>query len=85
MNRLVQSFDWNFIKNLWQIIEIRVSAQQHRIYCLEEMEKVIKKKWNKLTEEDFGKCIGSKNCCWKLFILARDSFIKYYYTHFVEC
>lgn len=72
-----QSPDLNPIENLCRIIKIRVSAQRHRIHSLEEMLKVIQKEWDKLTVEDFRKCIESmpKRC--KLVILAKGGSFEY--------
>lgn len=72
-----QSPDLNPIENLWRIIKLRVSAQRHRIQSLEQMKWVIEEEWNKLTVEDFHKCIESmpKRC--KLVILAKGGAIKY--------
>lgn len=72
-----QSPDLNSIENLWRIIKIRASAQRHRIHSLEEMQKVIQEEWDKLTVEDFCKCIESmpKRC--ELVIRARGGSIKY--------
>lgn len=72
-----QSPDLNPIENLWRIIKLRVNAHRHRIHLLGEMKTVIQEEWDKLTEEDFRKCIESmpKRC--KLVILARRGSIKY--------
>ena len=45
-----RSPDLNSIEILWRIINIIVSAQRHRIHALEEMQKVIQEKWDKLID-----------------------------------
>ena len=79
-----QSPDLNPIKNLWRIIKIQVNAQRHWIHLLELMKEVIKKEWEKLTEEDFCACIESmlKQC--KLVIEARGGSIKYWPIYLIE-
>ncbi len=75
----VQSSDLNPIENIWHIIKIKISAQRHWIHSLEEMEKVIQEKWDKLMEKNSCKCIETMPKCCKLVILARNGSIKYYY------
>ena len=41
---------------------MRVSAQRHGRHSLEEMKKVIEEEWDKLTVEDFDKCIERMHC-----------------------
>lgn len=52
-------------------------VQNHRIYSLEEMKKVIKEEWKKLTEEYFSKCIESIHRHCELLILANDGSKKF--------
>ncbi len=66
----MQGFD----KNFWQIIKIKISRHQQRIHSLEEMKKAIKEKWNKISEEDFQKCIETIHRRCELLTLARCSF-----------
>ena len=77
INWPAQSSHLNLIENLWQIIRIRVSAHRHRIHSFEEMKKVMKKELNRLTEEDFRKCIERIHRRCELHILARGGSIKY--------
>ena len=72
-----QSPDLNPIENLWRIIKLRVSGRRHRIHSVDEMKRAIQEEWEKLTEEDFRKCIESmpKRC--RLVIKARGGSIKY--------
>ena len=72
-----QSPDLNPIENLWRIIKIRVSAHCHRIHSVDKMKTVIEEEWNRLSEEDFRKCIESmpKRC--ELVRKAKGGSIKY--------
>lgn len=72
-----QSPNLNPIKNLWRIIKLRVSRCRHRIHSVEEMKEAIKEEWERLTEEDFRKCIESMKKRCKLVIRARGGSIKY--------
>ena len=72
-----QSLDLNPIENLWRIIKIRVSGYRHRIHSVEEMKVAISEEWEKLTEEDYRKCIESMHQRYKLVILAKGGSIKY--------
>ena len=72
-----QSPDLNPIGNLWHIIKIRVSGQRHRIRSVEEMRIAISEEWERLTEEDYRKCIENMHKRCKLVILARGESIKY--------
>lgn len=72
-----QSPDLNPIENLWRIIKIRISGRRHRIRNVDEMKVAIQEEWERLTEEDFQKCIESmpKRC--KLVIKGKGGCIKY--------
>ena len=72
-----QSPDLNPIENLWRIIRIRVSGYHHKIHSVEEMRVAISEEWEKLTEEDYRKCIESMHQRCKLVILAKGGSIKY--------
>lgn len=72
-----QSPDLNPIENLWRIIKIRVSSRRHQIHSVEEMRVAISEEWEKLTEEDYRKCIESMHKRCKLVILAKGESIKY--------
>ena len=54
-----QSPDLNPIETLWHIMKQRISKRRHRINTIQEMETVIKEEWEKLSPEDWRKCIAS--------------------------
>ncbi len=72
-----QSPDLNPVENLWRLIKIRVSERRHRIRTVEEMKDAIKEEWERLTEEDFCKCVESMHNRCKLVIQAKGGSIKY--------
>lgn len=63
-----QSPELNPIENLWRLIKIRFSVRRHQIRTVEEMKDAIKEEWERLTEEDFYKCVESMHNRCKLVI-----------------
>ena len=77
MNWPPKSPDFNFIENLWWIIKIQVSFHRHRACMVEKLKVAIQEEWERLTEEDYRKCIESMHKRCKLVIRAQRVSIKY--------
>jgi hypothetical protein len=72
-----QSPDLNPIENLWQIMKMRISKRRHHITSIEEMERVIREEWEKLTPRDWRNCVESMQRRCKAVIRAQGGSIKY--------
>jgi transposase len=54
-----QSPDLNLIENVWRLMKLRISKRRHRIQSIKEMERVLLEEWDKITPEDYRRCISS--------------------------
>ena len=72
-----QSPNLNPIENLWRIIKLRISKRQHRIHSIQELEVIIQEEWDKLSVEDYRKCIRSMHKHYLDVIRARGGSTKY--------
>ena len=54
-----QSPDLNPIENLWRILKLRISKRREYIHNREEMVQVLREEWDKITPDDYRKCITS--------------------------
>ena len=72
-----QSPDLNSIENLWHIIKLRISKRRHQIHSIQELEVIIQEEWDKLSVEDYQKCIKSMHKCCLDVIRVRGGSTKY--------
>lgn len=68
MNNTLQSLHFHPIENLKRIIQIRINGCHHRACMIEEINFTISKKWERLIEEDYRKCMESMHKQCKLVI-----------------
>jgi transposase len=54
-----QSPDLNPIENLWRIMKLRISKRREYIKSRKDIVRILKEEWDKLTPEDYKKCITS--------------------------
>lgn len=69
--------DLNPIENLWRIIKLRISKRRHLIHSIEELERVLKEEWDRLTPDDWRNCILSMKKRCELVLKAKGGSIKY--------
>jgi transposase len=73
----IQSPDLNPIKNTWRLMKLRILKRRHRIRSVKEMERVLLEEWDRITPEDYRRCISSMPKRIDLIYKNKGSSIKY--------
>jgi len=54
-----QSPDLNPIENLWRLMKLRISKRRGYIHTQKQMARILREEWDRITPEDYRKCISS--------------------------